>query len=177
MTIQANFKQIENWLSQHAPLLSPAFQSAATLENIQQTEEALQVIFPRSVREAYLARNGEVKVSYGLFGCYRWLSLDEVIATHNEMKLIEETHQFGDFTPGFMIPLLMSRGGDFYYEESVSSAEAESEIIEWWHEVPTRDVKFPSFRGLVETFVQDLQAARYLYKPADFRGLIHQDSY
>ncbi|MEN8445860.1 MAG: SMI1/KNR4 family protein [Cyanobacteria bacterium J06555_13] len=176
MTIQANFSQIEDWLTQHAAPLSRAFQTAATLENIQHTEAALQVTFPKSVREAYLAHNGEVKASYGLFGCYRWLSLAEVITLHNEMKGIEEIHQFGDFTPSFMLPLLISGGGDFYYVESVSSADEESEVIDWWHEVPTRDVKFPSFSNMLETFVNDLQAGQYLYRPK-FKGLIHQGNY
>ena len=53
-----------------------------------------QITFPRSVRDAYLVHNGEKRWSDGLFGTWRWLTLQEVVFHHNELAQIEEQYHF-----------------------------------------------------------------------------------
>ncbi|MBW4620874.1 MAG: SMI1/KNR4 family protein [Cyanosarcina radialis HA8281-LM2] len=175
MEVADRFTQIELWLQENAKPLLGIFNPPATLSQIQKAESELGAIFPASVKQAYLIHNGEKDISEGLFGTWKWLSLGEMVLRHDELKNIEQEFKFGDFKPGFMIPLLESGGGDLYYVESVENEGDESEVIEWWHEQPTRDVKYENFNNMLSTFVKDLHGDRYVYIPNDLHALVHKD--
>jgi cell wall assembly regulator SMI1 len=175
MEVADLFIQIELWLQHNAKPLLGIFNAPATLAQIQEAERELGVIFPASVKQAYLVHNGEKDISEGLFGTWKWLSLDNVVLMHDELKNIEQEFKFGDFQPGFMIPLLESGGGDLYYVESVENEGDESEVMEWWHEQPTRDVQYANFYEMLSTFVRDLHGDRYVYIPNDLQALVNKD--
>jgi cell wall assembly regulator SMI1 len=144
----------------------------ATPEKLAMTEKALGAAFPPSVRESYLRHDGEVPRSGGMFGLWDWLTLDEVVQQTEEMRKIEEEFEFGDFEPGFMLPILMSGGGDLRYVEA-SKDRAETPVIEWWHEVPTRDVQYPSFEAMLEDFATRLENGEFT-QPNGLTGLIDE---
>lgn len=180
-TIEQTFNQIQAWLAEHAPSLNKHFNPAAKPVQIAKLETKIGCVLPDSVRAAYLLHNGESSDSHGLYGTWRWLPLDEVLAIDAEQRLIEAEYQFGDFTPGLMIPVMQSGGGDLYYVESCGHPDAaqpagnESEVLEWWHEQPTRNVIAPSFAGLWQQFYLDLQAGKYVYKPDYLEAMIDVD--
>lgn len=68
------------------------------------------------------------------------------------------------------IPVLISPGGDALYVES----GPESEIIEWWHERPSRDVKHDNFKEFLHWFANELQEGEYVYLPEDVSGLVEK---
>ena len=176
MTLEQSFSRIQNWLTQNAPPLANVLRPPATIEQITQVERELDIIFPASVRQAYLLHDGESPESDGIFDLARWLSLGEVIQAHTAAKQIEAEYQFGDFQPGLMIPLFNVNGG-FHYAESVAHPTDESPIIAWEHEQPKRDILYPSFAHRIATFAADLEADRYLYLPDEFNGLVHEDNW
>lgn len=180
-SVAASFALIEAWLETHAPTLKSYLNPPATPEQISLFEKQLTCRLPDSVREAYGLHDGESSASNGLHGTWHWLPLAEVQAVIAEHRLIEAEYHFGDFVPELMIPIMQSGGGDLYYVEScihpaaAAQTGAESEVIEWWHEQPTRVVIAPSFAGLWQKFAEDLETGAYVYRPDYLDALIEAD--
>lgn len=164
---------IENWLAEHAPEIKANLNPPATEVEIAEAESTLGVGFPTSVRESYRVHNGESGESDGLFGLWRLLPLDKVVARSKELATLSKQYSFNDFDPGLMIPILES-SGDFQYVES-SKAGEESPVFEWWHESPSRETKAPGFGGFVDAFIEKLRRNGYVYLPGELKGLIDAD--
>lgn len=177
-TVTAAFARIEAWLEVQAPALKALLNPPADPAHIAELEQALACRLPDSVREAYALHDGESSESNGLHGTWRWLPLAEVRAVYNEQLLIEAEYHFGDFGPG-MIPLMQSGGGDLYYVEACpepADAACESELIEWWHEQPSREVQAASFAAFWQTFADALEAGGvYVYRPDDLQAMLEAD--
>jgi cell wall assembly regulator SMI1 len=148
MSVSESFARIESWLSKNAPSvlqqLNPPILSSDELDK---AEEILCAKFPPSVREAYSYHDGESSESKGLFGCWRWLPLREIIEWNDEQKQNVKKYRLFDFKPSFMIPLLESTTSDNYLryvETSGDDGQEETLVIEWTHDQPTRDVKYGS---------------------------------
>ncbi len=72
-----------------------------------------------------------------------------------------------------MIPIFFA-DEDFYYVEDSLNGEG-TELIEWWHENPTRDVKSESFLKLFETFLLELRNNEFVFEPERLMGLINRN--
>ncbi len=169
MKVETSLETIRLWLQSNAAPLHEQLNPPASAEEIDVFESRAGVTLPSSVREAYSIHNGEKATSMGIFGAWRWLPLDEVLS--NRQQLLESGI---DLATG-AIPILMSGGGDYYFVESVVSARDDSEIIEWWHEQPDRDVKHSSFAAFLGEFIELLERGQYVYLPGEFIGLIDRD--
>ena len=119
--------------------------------------------FPPSVRLSYLIHNGESNVSDGLFDTWKFLTLQDVRIWWDEMKLIEETEQFGDFDITSMIPIMFREGDLRYVDHSVDRVE--TPLVEWNHEDPTRDVQADSFVCFLAEFLGDFAAGKLIAEP------------
>lgn len=166
------FEFLEKWISENASPLQSNLNPPATLDQIIEVEEHLGVKFPQKVINAYLIHNGESADSDGLFGCIKWLSLEEIIRVHSDYFQIEKEYQFGNINTDVIIPLFQSGGGDLYYVESGSSGE----LIEWWHEQPaTRNVISNSIETYFIEFVQKLKSGQYVYIENELSALIDKN--
>lgn len=154
MSVSESFSRIESWLSHNAPGVLRQLNGPITSTNeLDKAEEILGAKFPPSVREAYTYHNGESRNSKGLFGCWRWLPLQEIIEWNDEEKNNVQKYRLIDFKPSFMIPLLQSTTSEHdlrYVETSGDDGQEETPVIEWNHHQPTRDVKYGSKIILVE---------------------------
>jgi len=148
MSVSESFARIESWLSINAPnVLLQLNKPISSTDELDKAETILGVKFPPSVREAYTYHDGESNESKGLFGCWRWLPLHEIIEWSDEEKQNVQKYQFSDFKPSFMIPLLESTTSHNdlrYVETSGDDGQEETSVIEWNHNQPTRDVKYGS---------------------------------
>ncbi len=169
MTTKDSLQAIKAWLEEHAPPLVRQLNSPASEDDIRQFESRSGIQLPASVRAAYRMHDGEDPSSQGLFGTWRWLPLDEVEAYRLEIL------STGESLANNAAPVLMSGGGDFYYVESVDKPGLESPVIEWWHEQPTRDVRFDNFAALLHEFARGLERGQYVYLPDTLSGLIDKD--
>ncbi|MFD1218438.1 SMI1/KNR4 family protein [Microbulbifer celer] len=160
-SVSGYFQAIRSWLEKNASSIKKNLNDAASEADISRIESELKIVIPEKVREAYLIHNGEKTDSDGLFGLWRWLSL-------GEMKV--EFHKLQDDSDSNVarIPLLLSPGGDILYVESGSSGE----IVEWWHERPSRDVKHSDFQAYLKWFVAKLYEGGYVYLPGEMAGLV-----
>lgn len=166
------FAYLESWIEENAATLQSNLNPPATLEDINKTEKALGLTFPQKVKDAYLIHNGESKTSDGLFGCIKWLSLDEVIRLHAEYAGFEAKDDLGVFNADVIIPLFQSGGGDLYYVESGPT----SELKEWWHEQPTKEIVISKdLEAFFIEFVQKLKNGQYVFIEDDLSALIDKD--
>lgn len=148
MSVPESFARIESWLSRNVPgVLHQLNGPISSTSELDKAEEILDAKFPPSVREAYTYHNGESRNSKGLFGCWRWLPLQEIINWNDEQKRHVQKYRLVDFKPSFMIPLLESTTSEHdlrYVETSGDDGQEETPVIEWNHHQPTRDVKYGS---------------------------------
>jgi cell wall assembly regulator SMI1 len=148
MSVPESFARIESWLSKNAPnILNQLNKPISSTDELDQAEAILGAKFPPSVREAYTYHDGESSESKGLFGCWRWLPLNEIIEWNDEEKQNIQKYRFLDFKPSFMIPLLESTTSNNnlrYVETSGDDGQEETPVIEWNHHQTTRDVKYGS---------------------------------
>ena len=169
MTVEDSLKTIRSWLQANAAPLNDELNAPASTDDISAFEAESGLTLPGSVRAAYAAHNGEKVSSDGIFGTWRWLPLDEVVA--NRQQLLES----GAGWTGNAIPILLSGGGDYFFVESVDAENGESPVFEWWHEQPTRDAKYPNFAAMLENFAELLERGQYVYLPDELAGLIDRD--
>ena len=169
MKVETSFETIRLWLQTNAAPLYDEFNPPASAEEIHAFESQAGVTLPRSLRAAYSIYNGEKGTTNGIFGAWRWLPLNEAMS-HRQYLL-----ESGLSLAAGAIPVLISGGGDYFYAESVESARNDSEIMEWWHEQPGRDVKYKSFAAFLAEFAELLERGQYVYLPDEFVGLIDRD--
>src|SRR5271163_3541418 len=106
MSVAESFARIESWLSKNAPsLLVQLNKPISSTDELDKAEAILGAKFPPSVREAYTYHDGESRESKGLFGCWRWLPLHEIIEWTDEQEQNVQKYHLIDFKPSFMIPL------------------------------------------------------------------------
>ncbi len=161
--MKGKWQKLEKWLEENAPRVLATLNPPASVAKIAEVEARFKVLFPPSVRESYLLHDGQPTLSWGLFGGSRFMSLDDVVDQVNMLIEIEKECHFGDFDPSLMIPVIdQNHSGDFYYVEN-SANNAETELIEWWHEEPTRDVKADSFLAFFDDFLNQVEAGNYVF--------------
>lgn len=168
-SVEDSFDAMRLWLQGNAPALVRQLNPPVTDAEFAAFAEQTGLILPKSVRAAYAIHDGEKESSQGMFGAWRWMPLSEVTA----IRL--QPNEFGGSITDIMIPIVASGGGDYLYVESVDSHSDESEVMEWWHEEPTRDVRHASFAAMLHQFVADLKRGKYVYRHDDFVGLIDKD--
>jgi hypothetical protein len=160
-TVSGYIGAIESWLDSNANPVKSNLNGPATEIELSAIESELCLTIPISIKQAYLLHNGEKPDSDGIFGLWRWLPLNEV---KREFHLLKD-HKDSE---SIRIPVLLSPGGDILYAESGE----ESEIIDWWHEKPTRDVKHSDFKGYLKWFTSRLYQGEYVYLPDEMSGLV-----
>ncbi len=160
-TIPSYLSAVSAWLERNACPIKSNLNGAASESDIKDIESELNIQMPATLREAYLIHDGEKSDSDGIFGLWRWLSLCDM---KKEFHLLKE-HKDSD---AVRIPILLSPGGDILYAES----GPESEIIDWWHENPSRDVKHVNFKAYLQWFVNSLHEGGYVFLPDEMSGLV-----
>jgi cell wall assembly regulator SMI1 len=173
MDVSHAWRRMEAWLSDNAPVILENLNPPAWAVDVQKAEAALGVRLPPSLVAAYFVHDGESRRSSGMFDGWRWFSLKEVIGQNDFMIGIERMSAFGDYTPGLMIPIMEDMGGNMLYVETSADGKEETPVIEWWHERPTRNVRYPSFGHMLSHFAGRLEKGDYVMRhSAKLPGLI-----
>ena len=152
---------IGSWIDSNAKPIKANLNTPATEVELSEVESELGLVIPTSIKQAYLVHDGEKSDSDGIFGMWRWLPLNELKEEFHRLK----EHKDSD---AIRIPVLLSPGGDILYAES----GAESEIIDWWHENPSRDVKHSDFKEYLKWFTARLYQGEYVYLQDEMSGLV-----
>ncbi|AFO57637.1 SMI1/KNR4 family protein [Natrinema sp. J7-2] len=171
--MEERWDRVREWLETNAPDLTDVLRPGATDADISRAESGVGLAFPPSVRESYRIHNGQEPGTFGLFGGWQLLPLTDVVREWEKQREIERDFEFGHWDPDAAIPIIADGGGNFLYVEHAPDG-AETPVIEWWHEDPTRDVQASSFAAYLDAFLDALEASEYVYLEDD-AALVHED--
>ena len=165
--MKEKWQKLERWLAANVPRVLEGLNPPANEAEIMAAEAAINMSFPPSVRDSYRVHNGEkdywgLKGDWGLFVDWRFMPLEQVVGRIKKMRRIQDELLLDDFDVSLMIPILESGGGDLYCVERSCNGE-ETELIELWHEVPSRDVKAASFEAFFDEFLQQLETGAIVF--------------
>ena len=144
-------------------------------------EQVLGYALPEEFKELYRVANGEPDID-GVFASKEWLSIDRIISEYNIWNQIyqegffqhEDGTDFGctpedagikaDFwwNPKW-IPLSADGGGDGkMIDLDPAPSGTAGQIIQMWHDNPTREKEANSLREFLQNYVADLEAGLYV---------------
>lgn len=168
-----NWERLTRWLRIHAPHLLNNFNEPASEAEISAFEAKINSKLPPTVRASYLIHDGETPESRGIFATWRFLPLAEVAAQIETVRFIAKKvkkKDFDNFDATKLIPVMRSGGGDLYCVEN-SIDGAESELVEWWHESPSRIIKAVNFAVYFADFIEKLENGE-IVAIENFNGLV-----
>ena len=176
MTVSDSIRRIDTWVSGNAPQIGDLLNPPATEAHIREVELELNVVFPESLRRAYLWRNGEARDSHGVFGMLRFLPIDEIAERRRMFLASDPRTRPDDGEVRKFIPFLESGGGDLYYVMSASDENPEPAVREWWHEQPYQaPIVHESFGDFLRDFAEGLEAGDLVFLGNGTRGLVRRD--
>ena len=145
-------ERLERWIEVHERPVLSLLNSPATEAEIAEFERRHGLTFPKSVREAYLAHDGQSTADRGrVFPARTWLPLAEI---EKHLPSVQERPD-GDL----VIPLLKIDGG-VAWVQSVDSRNGESPLVDFdGGDVVLAD----SFAAFLEKFVSQLESGVYVF--------------
>lgn len=120
---------------------------------------------PASVRRTYRIYDATSNTSFGFFGFWYLLPLEEVIESAKSMREMGRDIEFhDDYWKDSAIPIMAQGSGDLAYARAAPDRE-ETSLVEWDHERVTHEQLAPSFCAFVRRFVDDPEDGKYEYDP------------
>ncbi len=132
-----------------------------TVTEIRATEESLGFSFPRVLKNLYLWKNGQPALYFEpLFQNRTFESIQQVVESHRVLTELEQCGEF-DTLNGWSrkwIPFLANGAGDYHCVdmEGVFTGQ-QGQIIEFWHDIPSRTILAPSLESWLASFVHMLE--------------------
>lgn len=160
---------IVDWLAQHSDELADSFNPSTTASSIAAAEESLGVVFPKSLREAYLARNGTRPNSNSLL--YEWKPVEAL----EELASGQFFSHRADATE--LIPFMETDDG-LFFTESVADPEDDRPVWAWREGARNEDSKIAdSFGAFLAHLADGLTDDSVIIDPESKRGLIYWDEF
>ncbi|QDV37574.1 SMI1/KNR4 family protein [Tautonia plasticadhaerens] len=179
--------RIETWLRANAPECLASLRPGATDEQIAEAEAYLEVSFPEDVRASYRIHDGQESDGPGLLDAEEFLSLGRIRSEWAVWKGLPDGGDFdgirSDLDEGVRddwwnprwIPLTYNGSGDHRCLDLDPAPGREAgQVIEMWHDEPSRPRVAGSFRSWLEGFTNDLEAGRYILSE-EYGGLVERD--
>lgn len=168
--------RIHQGLLVHAPEIVSLLQPGALVEEIRNTEAILGVAFPQDVRESYQIHNGMSRLQSFRYDWPEFYSLREIVIQWDCWKNLLESGEFfeekstpkgpikTDWWNIKWIPLWGNRGGDHCCLDLDPPPEGQlGQMITMWHEIGAEEVLAPSFKDLLASFADQLNAGAYTF--------------
>jgi cell wall assembly regulator SMI1 len=171
--------RISAWLLQNAPTVSRVLRPPAHSRDIARVEKALGVSLPAEVVAAYGIHDGVVGTLSGANAFIldqEWLSLDAMLRnwricnaellddgkpTSRDRFIENDPVRVVWWSPKW-IPLAAHAGGDLLCLDLTPTRVGRAgQIVRFMHDDDRRPVVASSFRALMASFLEDLQAGRY----------------
>lgn len=182
--MQDLWRRLEAWLRANAPALVETLQPGATEEQITQAEAVLSVQFPEDFKASYRIHNGQLPASDGLIDAREFLSLERI---QDEWKVWKDLLDSGDFdgihsepsgpirddwwNPKW-IPITYDGAGNHdCLDLNPAEGGQAGQMIDFWHDDATREVKAESFHAWFAAFVEGCEAGAYAYSD-EYGGIV-----
>lgn len=174
--MQEIWERIHQGFAIHAPKLISCLQPGAAEEEIEHTEKLLGIQFPADVRASYRIHNG-MSGSQGFIDNWPELySLSSILEQWDCWRDLLEAGEFLEFESEpkgpiktdwwniKWIPLLGNRGGDHCCLDLDPPPDGQlGQIITMWHDIGAEEIIAPSFKKLLATLADDLNAGGYIF--------------
>ncbi|MBD2107992.1 SMI1/KNR4 family protein [Nodosilinea sp. FACHB-13] len=183
--MQDLWNRLEAWLTINAPALLETLQSGATEEQIIQTEAFLSIQFPDDFKAAYRIHNGQVDYADGFIDAREFLSLERI---QDEWKVWKDLLDSGDFNDyksdprgpvkddwwnAKWIPITHDGSGNHdCLDLNPAKGGCVGQIIDFWHDEATREVKADNFDLWFAAFVEGCETGKYVYSD-EYDGIVN----
>lgn len=169
-----------------------SFNKGASDEDFEKLENVLGIKLPDEFKEVYRIHNGsDIE---GNFIDIIWFSIDGIINDYQVWKEVFDEGHFLDeagndigcepqsnaikadfhFNPKW-IPISANGGGDGLMIDLDPTPDGRvRQIIQMWHDEPSRTLEAVSLKALFEQFATDLENDRYVIHP-DYEGIVPID--
>ncbi|STZ63261.1 SMI1 / KNR4 family [Moraxella lacunata] len=168
-----------------------SFNDGATDDDFAKLEKVLGFELPNDFKEIYRIHNGSYNL--GVFVDESWFSIDDIII---EYQIWIDLYNNGDFKDGDgdcgcspehneikadfwfnpkWIPLTGNGCGDSkMIDLDPSETGTVGQIIQMWHDEPSRTLEAVSLKVLFEQFATDLENDEYIIHP-EYEGIVRAD--
>lgn len=187
MSVDASWDRIEAWLKKHAKDILKSLKPGVKSQALKQVETRLSVTLPPDFTASVARYNGQRdEAETGLIPCerglsglepaWRLLSLDEIISTWEEMKVLVDAGEFNDRitdpAPGVRgdwwctswVPFADNGGGDsLCLDMSPVEGGNVGQIVLFSHEARGRPLLATSFEELLTRLADELEAGQYIF--------------
>ncbi|MBV9867972.1 MAG: SMI1/KNR4 family protein [Abitibacteriaceae bacterium] len=183
----ALWKRFEAWLDANAPVLLETLRPGATEEQIKQAELFLSVQFPDDFKAAYRIHNGQTHYHHGLIDGRELLSLVRIQDEWKVWKDLLDGGVFQDCTSeptgpirddwwnAQWIPITYDGSGNHDCLDLAPAAGGHiGQIIDFWHDDATREVKAESFGAWFAAVVEGCEAGQYVFSEEYF-GIVSRE--
>lgn len=154
------WQKIELALHEKYPAIVSNFNPPVTRAQIEVIESEIGVKLPDSVVSLYESRNGEGKLSYGVFGGWIWLSIEDVKKQYIELLDLQRSYPSKGYDELTSIPIFYYQGEILYVE---SANEEDSPIYLRNHENPQKVKLAPSVCGFLGEYLQKINGDDWVY--------------
>ncbi len=183
--LQDLWTRLKSWFAVHAPDRLETLAPGATDKQIAETETRLSLRFPADFKASYRIHNGQLDIQQDLMDGREFLSLQRIEEEWNVWKGLLDSGEIADFESepvgpiriGWWnekwIPITHDGGGN---HDCLDLAPAEGgnvgQIIDFWHDDATREIKAPSFGDWFAAFVEGCENGSYVY--SDEYGILQK---
>lgn len=184
--MQTLWDRLEIWLAAHAPDRVQTLAPGATEAQIAAAESVLSVQLPDDFKASCRIHNGQLDIQDDLMDGRAFLSLESIQEEWKLWKELLETGELAEFESepvgpiraGWWnekwIPITHDGSGDY---DCLDLAPAEGgqvgQVIDFWHDDATREVKAPSFTAWFAGFIEGCESGRFVF--SDDYGIIEQE--
>ena len=186
-TMQDLWTRFETWLEVNAPMVLETLQPGATEEQFAQVEKMLSIELPEDFKAVYRIHNGQINDNEGFLYGREMLSLERI---QNEWKVWKELLDTGEFDGikseptttirddwwnARWIPITWDGAGNHHCLDLDPTTEnAMGQIIDFWHDDPTRSVEAGSFGSWISDYLEKCEAGKYVYSES-YAGIVSRE--
>lgn len=162
------WKNLEYYLTTYQKDILTSLKPPATDMQIHELQEKIGVILPACFVEALKNHDGQKDVGETLFNEYRFLPIKEILMNWFTMNDLLDGGDFNDATPEsspeiqpvwwsrYWIPFADNGAGDLLCLDMAPTAQGTiGQVIEFFHDMPERNVIVPNFQEWFEIFVKN----------------------
>lgn len=163
------WKNLEYYLSVYQPDTLASLKPPATDIQIHELQEKVGIILPFNFVEALKTHDGQKGVGDPLFDEYSFLPIKEILMNWFIMNDLLDGGDFKDTTPEsspaiqsvwwsrYWIPFADNGAGDLLCLDMAPTTQGTiGQVIEFFHDMPERNVIAPNFQEWFETFVKNM---------------------
>ena len=155
------WQKIESTLQEKHPAIVDNFNPPVSRAKIEAIETEIDVKLPDSVISLYESRNGEGELSYGVFGGWKWLSIEDVKKQYLELLDLQREYPSEGYDELTSIPIFYYQGEILYVK---STNQDDSTIYLRSHENPKEVEIAPNLCGFLNEYLKKLNEDNWVFK-------------